>query len=261
MPRRAGVARGSPKKRCRRHRGATAATRLVTLASKSNVSTPTHAGYRTVGDNTLDGADPAEFPSATLRARPAPRVTLSPGCPAQVAWSAAVEDSTTTNIVGYHPYCSSDGVSFTCITTAPVTTATYTDSGFPPETADYALALVYRARPPWRGPTLSGNSALMQDTDRDGLANPVDPDDDNDGMPDDWEQPCGLNPLDAADAALDNDGDGYTNLQEYQSRERPQCRPLHATSIPRPGNHHSVSVAELDNGRNQQDGTPGYHSW
>jgi len=38
---------------------------------------------------------------------------------------------------------------------------------------------------------------------------------DRDGMPDAWETAHGLNPEDAADAAADRDGDGYTNLEEY----------------------------------------------
>lgn len=38
---------------------------------------------------------------------------------------------------------------------------------------------------------------------------------DRDGMPDAWERARGLNPDDAADAAADRDGDGYTNLEEY----------------------------------------------
>jgi len=40
-------------------------------------------------------------------------------------------------------------------------------------------------------------------------------DSDGDGMPDDWEIRHGLNPHDPSDAALDNDHDGYTNLEEY----------------------------------------------
>jgi hypothetical protein len=40
-------------------------------------------------------------------------------------------------------------------------------------------------------------------------------DSDNDGMPDAWEIRHGLNPHDPADAAADNDRDGYTNLEEY----------------------------------------------
>ena len=40
-------------------------------------------------------------------------------------------------------------------------------------------------------------------------------DSDNDGMPDDWERPRGLDVRDAADASADRDRDGYTNLEEY----------------------------------------------
>jgi len=40
-------------------------------------------------------------------------------------------------------------------------------------------------------------------------------DSDNDGMPDEWESKHGLNPRDAADASLDRDKDGYTNIEEY----------------------------------------------
>lgn len=41
------------------------------------------------------------------------------------------------------------------------------------------------------------------------------PDSDHDGIPDDWESAQGLNPDDPADAGLDGDGDGHTNLEEY----------------------------------------------
>ena len=41
-------------------------------------------------------------------------------------------------------------------------------------------------------------------------------DEDNDGMSNRFEQDNGLNPLDASDANLDGDGDGLTNLQEFQ---------------------------------------------
>lgn len=40
-------------------------------------------------------------------------------------------------------------------------------------------------------------------------------DGDRDGMPDSWEKRHKLNGKDAADAAGDRDGDGYTNLEEY----------------------------------------------
>jgi hypothetical protein len=40
-------------------------------------------------------------------------------------------------------------------------------------------------------------------------------DSDGDGMPDAWESARGLNPNDPADAGLDRDKDGYTNVEEY----------------------------------------------
>jgi hypothetical protein len=40
-------------------------------------------------------------------------------------------------------------------------------------------------------------------------------DSDNDGMPDAWEKKIGLNPNNAADASLDRNKDGYTNIEEY----------------------------------------------
>lgn len=38
---------------------------------------------------------------------------------------------------------------------------------------------------------------------------------DNDGMPDTWETRNGLNPKNAADASLDRNKDGYSNIEEY----------------------------------------------
>ncbi|OGV73413.1 MAG: hypothetical protein A3K19_10940 [Lentisphaerae bacterium RIFOXYB12_FULL_65_16] len=44
---------------------------------------------------------------------------------------------------------------------------------------------------------------------------------DHDGMPDEWEKAHGLNPADAADGAKDNDGDGYTNVEEFLNDTAP----------------------------------------
>ena len=47
-------------------------------------------------------------------------------------------------------------------------------------------------------------------------------DSDDDGLPDDWEVRHGLNPKDPADAALDSDHDGYTNIEEYLNGTDPR---------------------------------------
>ena len=60
------------------------------------------------------------------------------------------------------------------------------------------------------------------DTDNDGIGNNADADDDNDGMPDAWELENGLNPLDATDANKDLDQDGRSNLDEFLQNTNPQ---------------------------------------
>ena len=49
----------------------------------------------------------------------------------------------------------------------------------------------------------------------------INADSDGDGLPDDWERKYSFNPQDPADAALDSDGDGFTNLQEFQDGTDP----------------------------------------
>lgn len=53
------------------------------------------------------------------------------------------------------------------------------------------------------------------DFDGDGDGDLCDPDDDNDGMDDIWEEKHSLNPKDDSDANQDPDADGLTNLEEY----------------------------------------------
>jgi len=60
------------------------------------------------------------------------------------------------------------------------------------------------------------------DTDSDGVGDNADLDDDNDGLPDIWEQDNGLDSLDPSDAGEDPDGDGASNLQEYDQGSDPQ---------------------------------------
>ncbi|MFC1838664.1 metallophosphoesterase [Thermodesulfobacteriota bacterium] len=59
------------------------------------------------------------------------------------------------------------------------------------------------------------------DTDGDGIGNNTDIDDDNDRMPDVWEEQNGLNPL-VNEANLDADGDGCRNILEYLRGTDPQ---------------------------------------
>lgn len=49
----------------------------------------------------------------------------------------------------------------------------------------------------------------------------LDPDRDDDGVPNDWEQAHGRDPLDAADANADYDGDGQSDFAEFQAGTDP----------------------------------------
>lgn len=59
------------------------------------------------------------------------------------------------------------------------------------------------------------------DTDEDGIGNNADVDDDNDGLPDEFEEANGLNSL-IDDAGEDPDMDGFTNLMEFNRLSDPQ---------------------------------------
>lgn len=59
----------------------------------------------------------------------------------------------------------------------------------------------------------------------------VEYDTDHDEMPDEWETKYGLNPRDDSDAALDKDGDGYTNLEEFLAKTDPTDKNSHPDDL------------------------------
>lgn len=61
---------------------------------------------------------------------------------------------------------------------------------------------------------------FQPDEDPTTITDPLNPDTDGDGMPDGWEVGNNLDPL-TDDASLDPDGDGLTNLEEYQNGTDP----------------------------------------
>jgi hypothetical protein len=94
------------------------------------------------------------------------------------------------------------------------------------------------------------------DTDNDGLSdtnevvrgtNPHLMDSDGDGMPDKFEVDHGLNPLNAADAGLDPDGDGFNNLTEYKWNYNPTVSNTYSSSYvlitQGPGSNEVISTA------------------
>ena len=62
------------------------------------------------------------------------------------------------------------------------------------------------------------------------VMNPEEVDSDGDGMPDKYEQRLGLNALYHGDAIEDIDGDGFTNIEEFNAR----TNPTNAESAPTP---------------------------
>lgn len=65
-----------------------------------------------------------------------------------------------------------------------------------------------------------GNAGIIDNVEQGGgwpiLKNlPAPADQDNDGMPDSWELKYKLDPNNPADAVLDCNGDGYTNIEKF----------------------------------------------
>lgn len=72
-------------------------------------------------------------------------------------------------------------------------------------------------------------------------------DSDHDGIPDDYEIANGMNPNNPSDAALDSNGDGYTNLQEYLAGTDPRSatNALRITAITRTGDDFDITFTTV----------------
>jgi YD repeat-containing protein len=66
------------------------------------------------------------------------------------------------------------------------------------------------------------NKNESKDNDKDGTGDNADNDDDNDGMLDAWEKQNGFDSLNAADAVVDTDADGFNNKQEHDAGTNPR---------------------------------------
>jgi hypothetical protein len=62
----------------------------------------------------------------------------------------------------------------------------------------------------------------QKDSDKDKKGDVCDDDNDNDGMPDEWEKKYGLNTLSSSDASIDSDKDEISNLEEYNIGTNPR---------------------------------------
>lgn len=176
---------------------------IAVTEGETGQGTIAHRGYYAVTDVVIDGSDPAEHPTATLRPLPVPVVTLQPGYTVELSWAMPQQDASVGRVSGFHVYRSIDGVNFTRLTTSPVASTSFADSGFDGGNTYYAISLVYAGAPQLESSLLSANSLVIGDGDGDGMSAA-------------FEDLHGLNDENEADAAGDKDGDGLSNLAEFQ---------------------------------------------
>ncbi len=166
--------------------------------------------------------------SATLSVSATVSDVIDGDLSASVSWSDNNSSNTAT------------GLNFSFVPTLGVhqITAQVTDSGGLTSTASIVVTVIDPTLVDTDGDGLYdeeemalGTDINNPDTDADALndgnevnlyfTNPLIADTDGDGIPDGYEIANNLTPIDAADAALDNDGDGRSNLEEYLSGTNP----------------------------------------
>ena len=95
-------------------------------------------------------------------------------------------------------------------------------------------------------------------------------DQDQDGLPDDWELANGLDPDDPSDADADPDGDGFSNTQEYLASTDPQdssSYPQQANQAPsalaqaQPGSGEAPLLVHFSGSGQDPDGDPLTFAW
>jgi len=183
-------------------------------------------GYRVVSGANLQAGIYGVFmrPSADTTAPGAiSNLTAVPGDSDKsvgLAWTAPGDDGSSGTAVRYHVWFNTEPITTgnlgdckeLAMPIAPQAAGTSEHFAFQMPEADKLYYFVVQAQDEAEnlGPISSWASTTSYATDTD-----------SDGMPDYWETAYGLDPNNPADASLDNDNDGLTNLQEYQNGTNP----------------------------------------